>query len=86
MPACRNISLLFNLCGFLVTHLEWFPNGAFHYDSRVAESVTMPGFTKKYKVHMLVYYELHDTMEQAIHQEKCIKRWKRAWKVRLIEE
>ena len=46
----------------------------------------LEGFTKKYKVHMLVYYELHDTMEQAIHREKCIKRWKRAWKVRLIEE
>ena len=46
----------------------------------------LEGFTKKYKVHMLVYYELHGTMEQAIHREKCIKRWKRAWKVRLIEE
>ena len=44
------------------------------------------GFTKKYKIHMLVYYELHDDMESAITHEKRIKKWKRAWKLRLIEE
>ena len=42
------------------------------------------GFTKKYRVHLLVYYELHETMDQAIHRESQIKKWKRAWKVRLI--
>ena len=43
------------------------------------------GFTKKYGVHTLVYYEMHDTMEAAIRREKRIKEWKRAWKIRLIE-
>ncbi len=44
------------------------------------------GFTKKYGVHMLVYYELHDDMEDAIIREKRLKKWNRAWKLRLIEE
>ncbi|MDZ4659626.1 MAG: GIY-YIG nuclease family protein [Bythopirellula sp.] len=44
------------------------------------------GFTKKYGVHMLVYFELHDDMENAIIREKRLKRWNRAWKLRLIEE
>lgn len=44
------------------------------------------GFTKKYRVHMLVWYEMHETMESAIAREKAVKEWKRAWKVRRIEE
>lgn len=44
------------------------------------------GFTKKYGVKMLVYYEFHGTMDGAITREKRIKEWKRAWKIRLIEE
>lgn len=44
------------------------------------------GFTKKYGVHRLVYYEMHDTMDEAILRETRIKKWKRAWKVRLIHE
>jgi len=43
------------------------------------------GFTEKYGVHQLVYYELHDTMESAIAKEKMLKNWKRAWKLQLIE-
>ena len=43
------------------------------------------GFTKKYGVHRLVYYELHVTMDAAITREKRIKEWQRAWKIRLIE-
>jgi len=43
------------------------------------------GFTKKYHVHSLVWYELHETMESAIQREKRIKDWKRAWKLRMIE-
>ncbi|HUP91929.1 MAG TPA: GIY-YIG nuclease family protein [Solimonas sp.] len=43
------------------------------------------GFTKKYGVHTLVYFERHDTMETAIEREKQIKKWKRDWKLRLIE-
>jgi len=44
------------------------------------------GFTKKYGVHTLVWYELHETMEAAIQREKAIKNWKRAWKIKMIEE
>ena len=44
------------------------------------------GFTRSYGVRRLVYYEEHPTMASAIRREKQIKSWKRAWKVRLIEE
>jgi putative endonuclease len=43
------------------------------------------GFTKKYGVHTLVWYEPHETMESAIAREKAVKEWKRAWKVEVIE-
>ncbi len=43
-------------------------------------------FTKKYNVHYLVWYEMHETMASAIQREKNIKGWKRAWKVKRIEE
>lgn len=43
------------------------------------------GFTRDYRVHTLVYYELHGTMYGAITREKQIKKWNRAWKLRLIE-
>jgi len=43
------------------------------------------GFTKKYRVHRLVYYETHSTMEEAILREKRLKEWRRLWKIRLIE-
>ena len=44
------------------------------------------GFTKKYNVKMLVWYEQHDTMESAIQREKHIKKWNRSWKLKFIEE
>ena len=43
------------------------------------------GFTQKYRVHTLVWYELYADMESAIGREKAIKEWKRAWKLELIE-
>jgi putative endonuclease len=43
------------------------------------------GFTKKYEVKRLVWFEMHATMEAAIHREKQIKKWNRAWKIELIE-
>jgi len=46
----------------------------------------MDGFTKKYNVHDLVYYEVHKEIEEAITREKQIKKWNRKWKLRLIEE
>ena len=47
---------------------------------------SIEGFTKRYDVHLLVYYELHETMPDAIRREKQLKKWRRAWKVRLIEQ
>ena len=44
------------------------------------------GFTKRYNVHTLVYYEIFDQPETAIHREKCVKEWKRSWKIDLIEK
>jgi putative endonuclease len=43
------------------------------------------GFTKRYGVHQLVWYELHENMESAIEREKRLKEWKRKWKLELIE-
>ena len=44
------------------------------------------GFTKKYGVKTLVYFELHADMYEAIQREKRIKKWNRAWKLELIEK
>ncbi len=44
------------------------------------------GFTRQYGVHLLVWYEQHATMEAAIRREKALKEWRRAWKIRLIQE
>ncbi len=44
------------------------------------------GFTKQYHVKHLVYVEAFDYVDQAIHREKCLKRWKREWKIELIEK
>jgi putative endonuclease len=44
------------------------------------------GFTKKYGVARLVYFEQFDDIENAIKREKRLKKWNRAWKIRLIEE
>lgn len=43
------------------------------------------GLTQKYNVHMLVYFDMFDTPEDAIAREKELKHWKRAWKITLIE-
>jgi putative endonuclease len=44
------------------------------------------GFTKRYDVHQLVWYEIHENMQTAIEREKRIKEWKRKWKLELIEK
>jgi len=44
------------------------------------------GFTKRYSVTQLVYFELYSEMYQAITREKRLKKWNRSWKIRLIEE
>jgi putative endonuclease len=55
---------------------------------RVAEHrlKLVPSFTEKYDVSVLVYFEQFDDAENAIKREKQLKKWNRAWKVRLIEE
>lgn len=44
------------------------------------------GFTKRYGVKQLVWFELHDDMASAIRREKALKEWRRAWKIELIEK
>jgi len=44
------------------------------------------GFTKKYEIFKLVYFEQFDDVENAIKREKRLKKWNRAWKIRLVEE
>ena len=51
-----------------------------HRDERIG------GFTKAHHVHRLVYFEQHDDIRDAIAREKQLKRWNRAWKIRLIEQ
>jgi len=44
------------------------------------------GFTSKYDVHSLVYFEVTENVEAAIQREKRLKKWRRDWKIKLIEE
>ena len=46
---------------------------------------TVPGFTKRHDIKLLVYFEEHGEIEEAIRREKRIKRWRREWKLALIE-
>jgi putative endonuclease len=59
-----------------------------YLNRRVWEHKTnvVAGFSKRYGVHMLVYAEFHATMEEAILREKRIKKWRRTWKLKLIED
>ena len=54
--------------------------------SREHKNNLVEGFTQKYNIHRLVWYEIHETVETAISREKQIKAWKRQWKLRLIEK
>jgi putative endonuclease len=49
------------------------------------KSDLVDGFTRKYGVHTLVWFEMHESMDSAITREKSIKEWKRRWKIELIE-
>jgi putative endonuclease len=46
---------------------------------------TLPGFTARYDVHRLVWFETYDQVAPAIEREKELKKWRRAWKIELIE-
>ncbi len=58
-----------------------------HLARRVWEhqSGAVPGFTTKYGVKTLVWYELHESRETAFQRERQLKKWNRAWKIQLIE-
>jgi len=57
------------------------PGRAWQHKNKVSD-----GFTAKYNVDLLVYFEPHDRAETALLRERQIKKWRRAWKIRLIEE
>ena len=70
----RNGTLYVGVTGNLHRRVEQHQSGA------------VPGFTRKYGVHTLVWFEGHDRIDEAITREKQIKGWNRAWKLKLIEE
>jgi putative endonuclease len=49
------------------------------------KSDSVEGFTKRYRIHDLVWYEIHESMESAIQRETALKNWQRRWKLELIE-
>lgn len=70
----RNGTLYIGVTGDLIKRVWQHKNGE------------VQGFTKRYDVHRLVYYELHTDMMEAIRREKQLKKWNRAWKIELIEQ
>ena len=74
MASKRNGTLYIGVTGDLVRRVYEHRNGL------------MPGFTKNYDVHMLMYYEKTSDVEAALNREKHLKHWRRQWKVALIEE
>ena len=50
------------------------------------KSKVVAGFTKRYAVDRLVWFEIYDNPSTAVAREKEVKKWRRAWKIRLIEE
>ena len=74
MASCRNGTLYTGVTSDLVKR-------RYEHRNDLAE-----GFTRKYRVHDLVWYELHGTMHSAIAREKAIKEWPREWKLQLIEK
>lgn len=49
------------------------------------KSGNVPGFTARYGVRTLVYFEQHDSMDSAIRRERQVKKWRRRWKLEMIE-
>jgi putative endonuclease len=50
------------------------------------KATAVPGFTEKYDVDHLVWFEQHDMLERALLREKQMKGWRRSWKIRLLEK
>jgi putative endonuclease len=70
----RNGTLYIGVTGDLIKRVYQHKNNLVH------------GFTKKYNVHMLVYYEQFENIESAFIREKQLKKWNRNWKLELIEK
>jgi len=79
---------------FFVYILASKPNGTLYVGvtndlaRRIAEhkAKLVPGFTRRYDVNRLVYFELFDTVLEARAREHSLKRWRRAWKIALVEK
>ena len=74
MASKRNGTLYIGVTNHLIRRVYEHKNGL------------LEGFTKKYKIDNLVYYELTTTIESAIKREKQLKKWNRQWKINLIEK
>ncbi len=74
MTSGRNGTIYIGVTSDLLTRVWQHKNNA------------VDGFTKKYVVHQLIWYEPHENMESAISREKALKKWNRIWKLRLIEQ
>ncbi|WP_413623644.1 MULTISPECIES: GIY-YIG nuclease family protein [Luteibacter] len=74
LASARNGTLYIGVTSDLVQRV-WQHKGKF-----------VSGFSARHAVDRLVWFELHVTMESAILREKALKKWKRAWKIRLIED
>jgi putative endonuclease len=74
MASCKNGTLYIGVTSNLLDRVYKHKKGI--YD----------GFTKKYKVNKLVYYEVFGDINEAILREKQLKKWKREWKIKLIEK
>ena len=57
------------------------PNRVWQHKNNIID-----GFTKKYSIHKLVYFEPYESMKSAIEREKQMKKWKRKWKLEMIEK
>ncbi|HVN31772.1 MAG TPA: GIY-YIG nuclease family protein [Thermoanaerobaculaceae bacterium] len=73
LASCRNRTLYVGVTSNPVTLIWQHRNDS------------IDGFTRKYHVHILVYHEVHREISQAITREKQLKKWRRAWKLALIE-
>jgi len=74
MANCRNDTLYVGVMSDLIKRIYQHKNDL------------VEGFTKRYGVHLLIWFERHETMESAIAREKAIKEWKRSWKIELVEK
>ena len=73
MASQRNGTLYVGVTNDLVRRVHEHRDGA------------VDGFTKRHDVKVLVFFEVHETIESAIQREKLVKRWRRRWKLDLIE-